>query len=92
MQQKTIQLTSPRPCGPQYMRGIAVVGQVLPDIKSSCHPRVSLSGISTLFSSSPLEGEGGTQCRVRGYQRAFTLIELLVVVLIIGILAAYSRI
>ncbi len=41
-------------------------------VKKGCHCRVSLSGISTLFSSSPLEGEGGTQCRVRGKSFIFT--------------------
>ena len=41
-------------------------------VKKGCHCRVSLSGLSTLFSSSPLEGEGGTQCRVRGKSFIFT--------------------
>ncbi len=41
-------------------------------IKKGCHPRVFPSGISTLFSPSPLEGEGGTQCRVRGKSFIFT--------------------
>ena len=44
-------------------------------VKKVCHPRFCRpqdSGISTLFSSSPLEGEGGTQCWVRGKSFIFT--------------------
>jgi len=44
-------------------------------VKKVCHPRFCRpqdSGISTLFSPSPLEGEGGTQCRVRGKSFIFT--------------------
>ncbi len=44
-------------------------------VKKVCHPRFCRpqdSGISTLFFSSPLEGEGGTQCRVRGKSFIFT--------------------
>ena len=59
----------------------------------NCHPRFCRpqdSGISTLFSSSPLEGEGGTQCRVRGKSFIFTT-RFVTPTLRAAIYAGYSR-
>ena len=62
-------------------------------VKKVCHPRFCRpqdSGISTLFSSSPLEGEGGTQCRVRGKSFLFTT-RFVTPTLRAAIYAGYSR-